>query len=193
MPMPDELATVKVVEPGGVAILTGEDFLYKTIASLCRPENRSVPVVTAPRGSLGENDRESLQSYAKVVILGNESIVSLDAQRSLDGTEIRRLKGDNLCEVTWRFIAEMWQNGTAEAVLSGTKQTDIFRAYQEARMRNLPLIVCDSPMNNVTRSIAEDLTKRNTSLSKVLAVGEVSPETAKELEGLNISIEEVAQ
>jgi hypothetical protein len=48
-------------------------------------------------------------------------------------------------------------------------------------------------MNNVTRSIAEDLTKRNTSLSKVLAVGEVSPETAKELEGLNISIEEVAQ
>jgi hypothetical protein len=193
MPMPDELATVKVVEPEGVAILTGDEFLYKTVASLCRPENRSVPVVTLSAGRLSEKDREGLQSYAKVVILGNESIVSTNAERSLDVTEVKRLKGDSLCEVTLRFISEMWQNGTAEAVLSGTKQTDIFRAYQEARLRNLPLIVCDSPMNNVTRSLAEDLTKRNTSLLKVLAVGEISPETAKELKGLNISIEEVAQ
>jgi hypothetical protein len=193
MPMPDELATVKVVEPEGVAILTGDEFLYKTVASLCRPENRSIPVVTLSAGRLSEKDSEGLQSYAKVVILGNESIVPADIERSLDVTEVKRLKGDNLCEVTWRFVSEIWQNGTAEAVLSGMKQTDIFRAYQEARLRNLPLIVCDSPMNNVTRSIAEDLTKRNTSLSKVLAVGEISPETAKELEGLNISIEEVAQ
>ncbi len=196
MPMPDELATVKVVEPEGVAILTGEDFLYKTVASLGRPDNRSVPITTVPAGSssIDERDMESLQSYAKVVILGNESIVSSDAQRSLEGTEVevKRLEGDSLCEVTWRFTEEIWQNGTAEAVLSGLKQTDIFRAYQEARMRNLPLIICDSPMNNITMSIAENLTKRNTSLSKVLTVGNISSDAAKELEGLNITVEEVA-
>ncbi len=193
MPMPDELVTVRVMEPEGVATLTGEDFLYKTIASLCCPDNRSVPVFTAPGGKIGETDKESLQSYAKVVILGNESVVSSDAERSLEGMEIKRLVGDSLCEIAWRFTAEMWQNGTAEAVLSGVEQTDIFRAYQEARMHNLPLVVCDQPMNNATVSIVDNLTRRNTSLSRVLTVGEISPETVKDLENLNISIEEVAQ
>ncbi len=193
MPMPDELVTVRVTKPEGAAILTGEDFLYKTIASLCCPDNISVPVFTAPEGRLGEKDKESLQSYAKAVILGNESIVSSDTEKSMDGMEIKRVSGDSLCEIAWRFTAEMWQNGTADVVLSSVKQTDIFRAYQEARMRNLPLIVCDSPMNNVTMSIVDDLTKRNTSLSRILTVGEISPETVNGLLGLNISIEEVAQ
>lgn len=193
MPMPDELVTVNVIEPEGVAILTGEDFLYDTIASLCRPNNTSVPFFTAPAGKLDLKDKESLQSYAKVVILGNESMVSSDAEKSLEGVEIKRVEGDSLCEVTWRFIAEMWQNGTAEAVLSDSKQADIFRAYQEARVRNLPLVVCDSPMNNATISIVDDLTKRNTSLSKILTVGNISSETTNYLKNLNISMEEVAQ
>jgi hypothetical protein len=86
----------------------------------------------------------------------------------------------------------MWQNGTAEAVLSGIKQTDIFRAYQEARMHNLPLIICDSDMSNSTRSVVKDLTVRNTSLSRVLTAGDISENTLKDLEGLNITLKEVA-
>lgn len=192
MPMPDEIASVNVVEPEGTAILTGDGFLYRTIASLCCPENATVPVVITHAGRLDEKDRESLQSYSKVVILGNESIVSSDAKKALDVTEVERIEGDNLCEITWRFTADMWQNGTAGAVLSGTKQTEIFKAYQEARMHNFPLIVCDSDMNNSTISIVEDLTKRNTSLSTVLTVGDISEKTVNELEELNITIEEVA-
>ncbi len=192
MPMPDEIASVEVVEPEGVAILTGDDFLYKTIASLCCPENVSVPVATTRAGKLGEKDRESLQSYSKVVILGNKSIVPEDAERALDGTEIERIEGDSLCDTAWRFTAAMWQNGTAKAVLSGAKQTDIYKAYQEARMHNLPLIVCDGEITNSTFSTIADLTKRNVSLSRILTVGEIPGETAKQLEGLNITLEEVA-
>lgn len=192
MPMPDEISSVNVVDPEGTAILTGDDFLYKTVASLCRPENVTVPVVTTHAGRLAEKDREGLQSYSKVVILGNESIVPTDAENALDGSEIERIEGDSLCEATWRFTAEMWQNGIAEAVLSGTKQTDIFKAYQEARMNNLPLIICDFEIDNATIPVIEDLTKRNVSLSKVLTVGDISEKMKDDLEGLNITLEEVA-
>jgi len=58
-------------------------------------------------------------------------------------------------------------------------------------MHNFPLIVCDSDMNNSTISIVEDLTKRNTSLSAVLTVGDISEKTVNELEEMNITIEEV--
>ncbi len=192
MPMPDEIASINVIEPEGTAILTGDDFIYKTVASLCSPDNKSVPVITTHAGRLNEKDRERLQSYSKVVILGNESIVPLDAEYALAGTETKRLVGDSLSETTWLFTAEMWQNGTAEAVLSGVKQTDIFRAYQEARMHNLPLILCDSDMNSSTISIAENLTRRNTSLSKIFTAGDIPEKTVKDLEGLNITLEEVA-
>ncbi len=192
MPMPDEMATVNVIEPTGVAVLTGDNFLYKTVASLCSPNNKSVPVFIASDGRLSESDKEKMQSYARAVILGNQSIVSPEVERSLDGVNVTRIEGDNLCDITWRFTDEMWQNGTAEAVLSGTKQPEIFKAYQEARVRNLPLIVCDFGMSNVTLSAVEDLRKPNTSLVKLFTVGDIPQESIKALEGLNISLEEVA-
>jgi hypothetical protein len=38
----------------------------------------------------------------------------------------------------------------------------------------------------------ENMTKRDIALSKIVSIGEVDPETTKALQGLNISIEEVA-
>jgi len=126
MPMPDEISSVNVVEPEGTAILTGDDFLYRTIASLCCPENATVPVVITHAGRLGEKDREGLQSYSKVYT-GQRIHCLIGCKRALDVTEVERIEGDNLCEITWRFTADMWQNGTAGAVLSGTKQQRYLR------------------------------------------------------------------
>jgi hypothetical protein len=189
IPMPEEVTTVKVVQPEGVAVLTGDDFLHSTVASLAVQDNRTVPVITAPQGKLSDKDLEQLQDYARVVILGNESIVSGEAEKELIGTETRRIEGGSLCETTWRFVAELWQNGISQLVMSTSKPADVFRAYRYARLNGLPIVICDGELNGATLSVIEDLTRRNVTLSKVLTVGEMNEGTAKALAGMNITTE----
>jgi putative cell wall-binding protein len=193
VPMPEELVAVDVTQPEGVAILTGDDFLSKTVASLCRLENRSVPVVQVIDGKLSQKEREQLQSYSRVVILGNESQVSSQAEKLLQGIDVRRIVGNNSCDLTWRFTSEMWQNGTDRVVLSGPGEADLFRAYQQARMYNLPLIVCDSELNESIKSIIKELVSRPTKLTQAIVVGDISNETAKFLTDMKIAVDKVGQ
>jgi putative cell wall-binding protein len=192
IPMPEEVTAVKVVEPRGLVILTGDDLLHSTLASLSSQNNKTIPVITVPAGKLNDLDLERLETFARIIILGNDSVVSHEWDKALDGIETDRIQGENLYESSWRFVDEMWQNGTSEVVLSTPKPVDIFRAYQIARMDNLPLVVSDGKMNAGIKSIMENMTKRDIALSKIVSVGEVDKETAKALQGLNISIEEVA-
>ncbi len=192
IPLPEEMATVKVVQPEGVAVLTGEDILYSTVASLSAQDNMTVPVITVPPGKLEDKDLEQLQGYARIVILGNESIVSQDAEKELAGTETKRIEGGSLCEISWRFVAELWQNGVSRVVMSTLRPADVFRAYRYARVNGLPMVICDGEPNSATLSVIENLTQRNVTLSKVLTVGNVSEKATKDLEDMNISTE-VAQ
>jgi hypothetical protein len=191
--MPDEVAAVRVVRPNGTVILTGEDFLYKTVASVCSPENITLPSINVPSGKLSETAKERLYTYSDVVILGNESIVSADAEKVLQGMNVTRIAGADPCETFWRFVSKMWQNGTAEVVLSGPENGQIFRAYREAVIRSIPLVVCDTNMTSTDKSIIVDLTKRKTKLSKVLVVGDIGEYNRKALADIGISVEEVGQ
>ncbi|MFB3765540.1 MAG: hypothetical protein ACE14P_09885 [Methanotrichaceae archaeon] len=191
--MPDEIAAVNVIEPNGTAILTGVDFIYKTIASLCAPENTTLPVITVPAGKLDEKAKENLFTYSKVVIFGNESIVSNDAETALKGIELKRIKGNNLCEMSWQLISQIRPNGTSEVILSSPEDTQLFKAYREAKIRNAPLAICNASMTNTTRSMISDLTKRKNKLSKVLVVGNISDDNRQALTNMGISIEEVKQ
>jgi putative cell wall-binding protein len=192
IPMPEEKVSLHVVEPEGTAILTGDDFTYKALASLAAPDNRTLPVVIAPSGRLSTRDRERLQAYSHVVILGDQSVISNATENALQGIDVKRLSGETLCETSWRFTAEIWQNGTKEAVLCASDAADLFKGYQMALQRGLPLIICDKTMSSSARSMAEALGKRKLKLSKVIIVGKIDDETRKTLAGLGISLEEVA-
>lgn len=193
VPMPDEVALVTAFRPKGTAILTGDGFVYTTLATLSTPSNNSTPVMTLSEGKLDEKTRESLLSYSRLIILGNESVVSKDIEHTLSqDDEVKRVSGDSICEASWRLISETWQNGTAEVVMSGPSEVDIFKAYQEARSLNLPLVVCDSGPTAGIKSAVEDLMKRKTKLSRIHVVGEVNKDTIKALAGMGISIEGVA-
>ena len=194
IPLPDEMTTVTAIEPSGTAVLTADSFLYRTLASLARLDNRSIPVILISPAGLNEKDRESLLSYSQVLILGNESIVPLEAEKSLaDVPNVTRIEGTNIGEMSWRFISEMWKNGTTGVIVSTPRDNDVFKAYQEARMQDFPLVICDSPMTNTTRSIIQDFAKRSTRLSQALIVGRVPEDTLKALKDLGISVKEVAQ
>jgi hypothetical protein len=192
IPMPEEKVSLHVVEPAGTAILTGDDFTYKALASLAAPDNRTLPVIIAPSGRLSTREKERLQSYSQVVILGDQSVVSNATENSLQGIDVKRIIGETLCETSWRFTAEIWQNGTKEAVLCAADAADLFKGYQTALKRGLPLIICDKTLNSSARSIAEALGKREIKLSKVIIVGKIDDETRKTLAGMGISLEEVA-
>jgi hypothetical protein len=193
IPLPGEMATVMAAEPAGTVILTADSFLYKTMASLAGTDNQSIPLILISAGGLSERDREGLLSYSKVIILGNESVISMQAEKSLaDVSNVSRIKGENIGETSWRFISEMWNNGTAGVVISSPKDIDVFRAYQEAKGRNFPLAIYDAPLNDASRSILMELSKRSVRLSRAIIVGTISEDTIKTLGELGISIEEVA-
>ncbi len=176
-----------------MAILTGDDFLYSTIASISSLSNGTADfdIITVPPGKLSEMDQEKLQDYSRIVILGNQSIVSKDAEKVLDGVEIKRIDGSSLYEECWLFAAEIWQNGTAEVVLSGSKPADLFRAYQAAKMTGAPIVVCEGDVTeNASAAIAE-MTKRNVTLSRALTVGEIGAEYTKPLQDAGVKTEEV--
>ena len=194
IPLPDEMTMVTAIEPSGTAVLTADSFLYRTLASLARLDNRSIPVVLISPAGLTEKDRESLLSYSQVLILGNKSVVPLDVEKSLaDVPNITRVEGANIGEMSWRFISKIWKNGTTGVIVSTPRDNDVFKAYQEARSQDFPLVICDSSMTNITRSIIQDLAKRSTRLSQALIVGEVPGDTVKALKDLGISVKEVAQ
>jgi len=191
IPMPEETTSIKVVQPEGTAVLTGDDFLYSTVASLCVPDNDTLEVITVPLGKLSEKDQEFLQGFTRVLILGNKSIVSDDAEKSMSGIEIKRIQGESLCEECWLFTAEMWQNGTSTVVLSSPRSVDIFRAYQAARMRGLPLVVCEGSVTATAKAAIKELTKRHVALSKALTIGDIGEETIRALQEAGVSMEEV--
>jgi len=189
--MPQEMTSIKVVQPEGVAVLTGEDLQYSTVASLCAPANRSVAIITVPPGKLSDKDREWLQDFARVVIFGNHTVVSMDAEKALDGVEIKRIQGAGLFEECWLFTAEMWQDGISEVVLSSPKPVDIFRAYQVAKNGSLPLIICEGNVTEATRYAIKDLTKRNVTLSKALIVGDILEANSRALQDAGVLMEKV--
>ncbi len=193
IPMPEEMATVNVVQPEGLAVLTGEEFLHGTVASLANSENKNISVITVPPGKLREDDRERIQNFARVVILGNESIVSPDAENALNGLEIKRIQGMNLCEETWLFTAEIWQNGTSEVILSSPRPADIFRAYRVANTKGLPVVLCEGNVTETTRSVIKEMTRRNVPFSKALTVGEIGKEARLALRAVGVSTEDVTQ
>ena len=128
------------------------------------------------------------------MILGNKSVVPLEAEKSLaDLPNVTRVEGTNIGEMSWRFISKIWKNGTTGIIVSTSRDNDVFKAYQEARSQDFPIVICDSSMTNITRSIIQDLAKRSTRLSQALIVGEVPGDTVKALKDLGISVKEVAQ
>jgi len=192
IPMPEELTTVSVVQPEGIAVLTADDFLYSTVASLCTPDNQSVGVLTAPAGRLSDKDREWLQGYSTVVILGNQSTVGSDAERALSGMNVKRISGQNLNEECWLFTSEMWQNGTSEVVLSSSQPADVFRAYQAAKIGRLPLIISEGNVTTAARTAIVDMTKRKVPLAKAFVAGDIGEESARALQEAGVLQEKVA-
>jgi hypothetical protein len=193
IPMPEEITTVKVLRPEGMVVLTGDDLLHSTVATACIPNNETQAIVTVPPGKISDKDRELLQGFAKVVILGNQSIVSPDAERSLQGAEIKRIQGKNLCEESWLFASEISKNGTAEVVLSSNDPVNIFKAYQLAKSEGVPLIICSGNVTEAAVSVIRDMTKRSIGLSKAKTLGDIGEENARALQNAGVSIEEVTQ
>ena len=191
IPMPEETTSIKVVTPQGMAVLTGEDFLYSTVASLSIPGNRTPDIITMPPGKTSKEYQERLQEYSMVLILGNQSIVSDDVEKVLDGIEVKRIDGDSLFEECWLFAKEIWQNGTTEVVLTSSRPADIFRAYQVAKMDGMPMVVCEGGVTEAANGAIKEMTKRNTTLSKALTVGKIGVEYTKALQDAGVSIEEV--
>jgi len=193
IPMPEEIASIKVVLPEGMAILTGDDFLYSTIASISSLGNKTADfdIITVPPGKLSEMDLEKLQDYSMIVILGNQSIVSKDAEKALDGVEIKRIDAGSFYEGCWLFVAEIWRNGTAEVVLSGSRPADIFRAYQAAKMTGAPIVVCEGDVTKNAAAAIAEMRKRNVTLSRALLVGEIGAKYTKPLQDAGVKTEEV--
>ena len=174
-----------------MAVLTGENFLYSTVASLSLPGNRTPDIITIPPGNISREYQERLQGYSMVLILGNQSIVSKDAEKALGDIEVKRIEGESLYEECWLFTEDIWQNGTSEAVLTSSKPSDIFRSYQIAKMGGMPMIICEGGVTEAANAAVKEMTKRNTTLSRALIVGKVGVEYTKALQDAGVSIEEV--
>jgi hypothetical protein len=193
IPMPEEVASIRAILPEGMAVLTGDDFLYSTIASISTLSNGSddFDLETIPSGKISETDLEKLQDYSRILILGNQSVVSIDAENELQGAEIKRIDSGSLYEDCWLYTSEIWQNGTSVAVLSGSQPADIFRAYQEARITGAPIIICEGNVTANANAVIMQMTKRNTTLFKALLVGKIGAEYTKPLLSAAIKMEEV--
>ncbi|MCX6679868.1 MAG: hypothetical protein NTX42_05855 [Methanothrix sp.] len=193
IPMPEEVASIKVILPQGMVILTGDDFLHSTIASVSSLSNGTADfdLISVPAGKLSEMNLEKLQDYSRILILGNQSVVSKDAEKALQGAEIKRIDNSSLYEECWLFAAEIWQNGTSEVVLSGSKPSDLFMAYRTAKMAGTPIVVCEGDVTENANAAIAEMTKRNVTLSRVLLVGEIGAEYTKPLQESGVKIEEV--
>jgi hypothetical protein len=191
VPMPDEMVTIEAIEPKGTVILTDADFVRKAIASLASQNNRSLPLISVTDGKLSRKEMQEMEAYSQVIILGNRSIISDETVKSLQDLVFKRIEGNTLGEMSWKFVGDIWQNGTREVVVSSPQQTDIFRAYREARLRNLPLAICDPTMTDATRATVEDMTKRQIKLNKTMIVGDIGESNLKAIASMGIATEGV--
>jgi putative cell wall-binding protein len=191
--MPDEVASIKVILPQGMVILTGDDFLYSTIASVSRLGNGTADsdIITIPPGKISETNQVKLQDYSMILILGNQSIVSKDAEKALQGVKIERIEGNSFYEECWLFAAEIWRNGTAKVVLSNSSPADIFKAYQVSETTGAPIVVCEGNVTEKVGAAIKELTKRNVTLSRALLVGDIGAKYTKPLQDAGVKTEEV--
>ena len=193
IPMPEEVSSVNVVQPSGLVVLTGDDFTYSTIASVSFMGNGTAgfDVITTPPSKIRETDLEKLQGYSEVVILGNDSVVSDDTEKLLEGAQTKRIGTGNLYEECWQYIREVYVNGTADVVLSGPKSADIFRAYQLAKVSGVPIVVCQGDVTEDAKEAIKEMTKRNASLTSALYVGDIDLKYTKPLTDAGIKTEKV--
>ncbi len=188
--MPAEMTYVNVIVPEGVAVLTGDDLTHSTIASAAIMGNGSVAaaVISVPYGKLEQKDQEILEEYATVLILGNDSIVSADAEKELQVAEVKRIQSGSIYEDCWQYASELWQNGTAGVILAGSSQADIFRAYQAASMTGMPIIICDGNATSNARSLIKEMAERDIALSSAYAVTDIGEEYIRSLEDAGIAV-----
>jgi hypothetical protein len=193
IPMPDEVTQANVIPAEGTVVLTGDDFVYSTIASVSFMGNGTAgfDVITTPSAKIRDEDLEKLQRYSEIIILGNKSIVPEEAENLLDGSQIKRIGTGSLYEECWQYIQEVYINGTSEVVLSGPKSADIFQAYQFARMSGLPIVICQGNVTESARAAIKEMTKRNTSLTGALYVGAIDAKYTQPLLDAGIKTEKV--
>lgn len=194
IPLPTERADILAIETETFAIVTGDGLLYRALALSCAEGrvNGTVPVITLTGGELDEDDIEELEEMplAKVVILGNESVVSTDVEKLLaEMMPTERIGGDDVCETSWLFASIIWPEGAEEVVLTGTDEVKAFAAYEEAKKIGAPLIICGAPLSETSVSALKEM--RDAGLSKVLIWGGGVDEAVIEaLEDAGLSIEE---
>ena len=193
IPMPEESATINVVQPKGMAVLASDDFLYSTVVSASRMGNGTVDfdLITTEQGSILDEDLEKLQEYSEVLILGNESIVSDDAERNLNGAGIKRIGGDSLYEQSWVYAANIWINGSENAVLCGSSSPELFRAYQLAQSKGMPMVICQGQATEKAKAAVAEMAGKNITLKKAFYVGDIDMEYLQPLKDAGIETEEV--
>ena len=197
VPLPEEEVIIIAVETDNFAIVTGDDLYHRSVVFTYTEglDGKIPPVFVLPSGELGDEELEEIKEMplSRAILLGNESAVSSDAEARLaESIFVERITGEDLCETTWLFASAMWPSGTEEVMLTGAETADVFRAYQEAKKLHVPLVICGSGLSETSRSIIEDLMKRDTRLSKVLISGKgVDKATVQALEGMDLSTEEV--
>ncbi len=193
IPMPEESATINAVPPTGLVVLTGEDFLYSTIVSASSMSNATsdFDLVTTAEGRIPSEDLEKLQEYSEIMILGNESIVSDDVEKNLNDARIKRIGGDSLYEQSWLYAADIWINGSKNAVLCGTSSPDLFRAYQMAQTSGMPMVVCQGLATEKAKAAVVEMAGRNITLEKAFYVGDIDIQYLQPLDEAGIETEEV--
>ncbi|HOO52761.1 MAG TPA: hypothetical protein PLM24_01705 [Methanothrix sp.] len=196
VPLPTERAEVWAIDSAKFAIVTGDGLLYRALA-LSYAEgwvNDTVPVITLSGGELDEDDIEELEELplAKVVILGNESIVPTDVEKLLsEMMPTERIGGSDICETSWLFASMMWPEGSEKVVLTGTDEAEAFAAYEAAKKIGAPLIICGAALSEASASALEDM--RGSGLSKALIWGPgIDEALVEELKDLGLTIEEAA-
>ena len=194
IPMPDEMASVNAIPAEGLVVLTGDDFIYSTVASVSFMGNGTAgfDIITTPPDKIREEDLEKLQRYSEIVILGNKSIVPDDAEKLLEGAKIKRIGTGSLYEECWQYIQEVYINGTSDVVLSGPKSADIFQAYQMAKVSGVPIVVCQGDVTENARAAIKEMAKRNTSLTSALYVSDVDAKYTQPLLDAGIKMEKVS-
>ena len=195
IPLPTERAEVLVVDSARFAIVTGDGLLYRALA-LTYAEgmvNDTVPVITLRGGELSDEDIQLLEELplAKVVILGNDSVVSSDVETLLsEMMPTERIGGDDICETSWLFASIVWPEGVEVVVMAGSNESEAFAAYQEAKKVGAPLIICGAPLTNASASALEGMVEEGLSRALIWGVG-VDATAIEALKDAGLSIEEV--
>lgn len=192
IPMPEETATIVAAPPEGLAVLTGDDIIYGTIGTLALFGNRSPSIFMVPADEISDDYLQRLQSYLEIVILGNDSVIPYHVDKKLKDIELKRIQSDSLFEESWLFTKLIWDNGTSKVVLTTPREADIFRAYKIAMNEGLPMVVCRGNVTGASIEAIEEMTRRNTTLSRAMVVGRVEEDYTEALREAGVLLEEVS-